>query len=297
MSALKEIYHLLIPSGIRLKIYNKRAKMNDEKIKNKILDFYKENPSTDPEINEGLKYLEKNPISVFPYSFFPGYFQKKIEVHIDSRNNFPYVIHGNNKLYFKKDWTNDRIISSYQMLLAEQDKNSPHYYFDDNFKIEPGSVVVDVGAAEGIFALNQIEEISHLYLIETDPEWIDTLRLTYEKWLNKITIIKKFVSNTDDETNVKIDTYFKDFERIDFLKIDVDGAEQELIYGGDQTISLKTKKLVICTYHKPQDYEDFSLYLKQKKFKINNSKRYMLYYYFEDFVAPYFRRGVIKAEK
>ena len=102
MSIIKDIYHALVPAGIRLNLYNAKTKIHDEKIKGKILSYYTMHPSDDAEINEALEYLRHNPITVFPYSFYPSYFQKNIEVKIDPSNNFPYVIHGKNKLYLKK---------------------------------------------------------------------------------------------------------------------------------------------------------------------------------------------------
>jgi len=297
MSILKQLYHSAVPANVRLRIYNRRAKINNERIKNDVLSYYKKNPTTDSEIIEALDFLKRNPISALPYSFYLTYLQKNIEVKYDKLNQFPYVMHGKHKLYFKKSWDKERIISSYKVLLAEQDKNSPHCYLSDSYKLESNSVVIDVGAAEGIFAINEMDKISHLYLLEPDPEWVETLKLTYSIWSDKITIIDKFVSDRDNDSCITLDNYFKDFKIIDFLKIDVDGGEQDLINGAANTISDKVNKLVICTYHKADDNEIFSTYLKSKNFKFANSKRYMLYYFFDNFTPPYFRRGIIQAEK
>ena len=160
-----------------------------------------------------------------------------------------------------------------------------------------GDIFGSALAAEGIFALNEIEKIKHIFLIETDNEWIEALKETYKPWLEKITIINKFVSNIDDDTNVRLDTYFAAIEKIDLLKIDVDGAEQDLLNGADKTVSNKVKKLAICTYHKTNDNRDFTAYLLSKNYSLSNSHGYMLFYFDPNFEAPYFRRGLIKAEK
>lgn len=297
MSLIKKIYRTVVPESVRMKRTLMQRKMRENEIKNKVLAYYKSHPTNDAEINEALTYLEKNDLSVFPYSFFLDYTNKSIDVKRDTQSQLPYVTHYGRKLYFKKSWTNEHVLDAYRFLLAEQDQKSAHCYLNDEYKIEDNSVVIDVGAAEGIFALNEIEKIKHIYLIETDPEWIESLNETYKQWKDKITIINKFVSNIDDEKNVKLDTYFKDKGIIDFLKIDVDGAEQELICGAEQTISSSLKRMAICTYHKPNDNKDFSEYLVKKGYRIKNSNGYMLFYYFDDFVPPYFRRGLIKAEK
>ena len=297
MSIIKSIYRTLIPESIRLKVFRSKQRKSDNVIKNKILSYYSDNLTIDAEIIEGLNFLKKNSISVFPYDFFLTYKNKPVEVKTDSGCRLPYVIHADKKLYFKKSWTNEHIIEAYRFLLAEQDAKSGHCYLSDAYDISPNSTVVDVGAAEGIFALHKIESIKHIYLIETDLEWIEALNETFKPWKEKITIINKFVSDKDDNHNLKLDTYFKDFEKIDFLKIDVDGAEQNLINGAELVISSKVDKLAICTYHKTHDNRDFTKYLAEKKYSVMNSSGYMLFYFDPNFEPPYFRRGLIKAQK
>ncbi len=297
MSIVSKIYRALVPESFRWKlIYYKRNK-TENKIKQEVLAYYKQHSSNDVEINEALNFLQTNSISVFPYPFFLEYVKKPIEVIIDPKNQLPYVMHLGKKLYFKKNWTKEHIIEAYRFLLAEQDERSGHCYLNKDYAIEANSVIVDVGAAEGIFALNEIEKIKHIFLIETDNEWIEALKETYKPWLEKITIINKFVSNIDDDTNVRLDTYFAAIEKIDLLKIDVDGAEKDLLNGADKTVSNKVKKLAICTYHKTNDNRDFTAYLLSKNYSLSNSHGYMLFYFDPNFEAPYFRRGLIKAEK
>ena len=291
MGIIKQIYTALVPGKIRVKLA-------DERKRKKIISYYNLNPTSDQEINEALDFLKNNALAVLPYPFHLPYFTKDIDVKYDELTKFPYVIHGaaGNKLFFKKSWEKEHIIACYRTLLAEQDLNSAHRYLTSEYGIDKNSTVVDVGAAEGIFALDEMENISHLYLIETDPEWIEALLLTYKPWEDRITIIEKYVSNVDDEKNVKLDTYFKNIDQVDFIKVDVDGAEQDLIYGAEDILSNKVKKIVICTYHKENDNRDFGIYFKKKNYQISNSNGYMLFHYI-DFAPPFFRRGVLRAQK
>ncbi|MBC7695247.1 MAG: FkbM family methyltransferase [Burkholderiales bacterium] len=297
MSLIKKIYRAVIPETLRWKIINSKRKKEENAIKSLILTYYNNHPTKDLEINEALSYLQMNDLSVFPYDFFNQYKTKDIKVLIDETNQMPYVIHFNKKLYFKKSWTENHIVDAYRFLLAEQDIKSAHCYLNTDYAIKDNAVVVDVGAAEGIFVVSDIERIQHVYLIETDPEWIEALNETYKPWSDKITIINKFISDKDDEHNLRLDTYFKNDEQIDFLKIDVDGAEQDLINGAQKTISDKVDMLAICTYHKTNDNKDFSELLLSKNYRIENSNGYMLFYFDSGFEAPYFRRGLIKAKK
>lgn len=296
MSLIKQIYRAVIPETLRWKIINIKKMKEEDAIKSSILNYYKNQPSSDHEVTEAISYLKKNDLSVFPYDFFNHYKIKNIEVLIDDTCQMPYVKHFNKKLYFKKSWTEKHIIDAYRFLLAEQDIKSAHCYLTVDYTINDNAVVVDVGAAEGIFVINDIERIKHVYLIETDSEWIEALKETYKPWSNKITIINKFISSIDNEKNMTLDSYFSNID-IDFLKIDVDGAEEELLKGAESVITNKVAQLAICTYHKTNDNKDFSKYLLSKNYKIENSKGYMLFYFDSGFEAPYFRRGLIKAKK
>ena len=57
------------------------------------------------------------------------------------------------RLYFPKEMTKSQIRAAYRTLLTEQDIESPHRYFDDNFKLNGNDIFFDVGAAEGMIAL------------------------------------------------------------------------------------------------------------------------------------------------
>jgi len=296
MSIVKKIYRTLVPESLRWKIINAKKRKQENSVKYEILDYYNQNPTKDIEITECLEYLKHNDLSVFPYIFFNDYKTKNIKVFKDDVTQMPYVNHYNKKLYFKKSWTDEHIIDAYRFLLAEQDSQSAHCYLTPSYQIKSNGIVVDVGAAEGIFAIKEIENINHLYLIETDKEWIEALNETFKPWKDKITIINKFISNKNDETNMTLDSYFSTID-IDFLKIDVDGAEEELLKGAEFLVTNKVKHLAICTYHKTHDNLDFSKLLTAKNYKIENSKGYMLFYFDSNFEKPFFRRGLIRAIK
>lgn len=296
MSLVKAIYRFVIPESIRWKVIEAKKQRHYNNIKSRILDYYRINPTQDTDINAALKFLKSNELSVFPYPFFLNYKTKEVKVFRNDNSGLPYVLHFGKKLFFKCSWTDSHIIDAYRFLLAEQDKHSGHCYLTEDYILDDGSVVVDVGAAEGIFCLHKIESIKHIYLIETDKEWIEALQETFKPWKDKITIINKFISDKDSEQHMKLDSYFKEIP-VDFLKIDVDGAEEELIRGAEFVISNRVKKLAICTYHKNQDYNDFSKYLTQKNYGIHPSDGYMLFYFDEHFQPPYFRRGLIRAVK
>ncbi len=298
LNLVAKIYRTLLPESLRYKILEARKAGKLEKQKQEILRYYDTLPKNQltPEIEEVLSYLRKNPLHVFPYDFQKKYNPRSVDVGT-GESGLKYVLHEGKKIYFKRSWPANRIQDSYSFLMCEQHMDSPHRYLTSDFNIEDNSVVVDVGAAEGIFALSLIEKIKHLYLFETDEEWIEALQETYKPWAGKVTIINKFVSNKNDQQHVSIDAYFKDKKKVDFLKVDVDGAESDLLEGAQQLLSGKDHlQLALCTYHRQQDEQVFGKLLRSCNFTVSPSKGYMLFFY-EDFVAPYLRRGLLRTSK
>jgi len=293
MSAFtSKIYRIIVPKFIRKKILAK-------KLRSSILDYYASLPeSPDDELTAVLSYLQTNPIAVFPYHFQNQYDADAIEVFDDAEKGLRYVMLDGKKLYFKKRWSKKRIRHSFNELTKEQDPQSPHRYLTDRFKIEDGEVLVDIGVAEGNFALGAVEKASRLILFETDKEWIEALNATFEPWKEKVLIINKFVSDITNATNTTLDDFLAPGEKISFLKIDVDGAESRLLNGCKRVLKeQKPLKLAICTYHKQDDEQDFKALLSRNGFETSHSNGFMLFYYDKKMKAPFLRRGLIRAVK
>jgi len=250
------------------------------------------------EIKLVLNYLKTNPIAVFPYRFQDEYKASEVEVFEDQKNGMKYVLLDGKKLYFKKRWGKKKIQDLYNLLSKEQDVRSPHRYLTENFKFEEGEILIDAGVAEGNFALSIVEKASKLILFEADKEWIEQLQATFAPWKDKVVIVNKFVSDITNETNTTIDDFISPGETPMFLKIDVEGAESRLIKGCKRILAeQKPIKTAICTYHKQDDEKEFSSLLLSNGFEFKHSDGYMLFFYDKKMKAPYFRRGLLRAEK
>ena len=287
-----QVYRILVPKTIRRKLLARE-------LRKKIISHYSTPPDAQPEeIKTVVNYLKTNPLAVFPYDFQNQYIEESIEVFDDPDKGLRYVMFDDKKLYFKKRWSKKRIRHSFNELTKEQDPQSPHRYLNENFGIEEGEILVDIGVAEGNFALGAIEKASKLILFETDKEWIEALNATFEPWKHKVVIVNKFVSDITNATNTTLDDFFGVDEKLSFLKIDVDGAEFRLLNGCKRILSNpQPLKLAVCTYHRQNDEEIFDAMLLKYGFKTSHSDGYMIFHYDKKIKAPYLRRGLIRAVK
>lgn len=285
------VYRILVPNPLRTIILKKT-------LRKRILKHYADLPENEinDEQKEVLKYLENDEIRIFPYPFHHNYSPEKIEVLYERGNGMHYVLQDGKRLYFKKRWKEKRIKRAYCDLVREQDLRSPHRYLTESFTIGNEDVLADIGAAEGNFSLAVVDKVRKIYLFEYDHEWTEALRATFAPWPEKVEIISKYVSDHNDSSHVRFDTFFENKKDITFLKIDVDGAESDVLKSCNEVLSTNQHfKIALCTYHKNDDEKDFTFLLENYGFKVTPSKGYMIHYYDKKMKAPYLRRGLIRA--
>jgi hypothetical protein len=268
-------------------------------------------------------FIKNNPISMIPYEYTKEYVSKNVTVYTDSDHNMKYVLFDNKRLYFPQN--DDNIIKEiYNNLLIEQNINSPHRYESFDIKVEQGDIVVDVGAAEGIFALSVIEKVQKVYLFEAAEKWTNALKMTFMPWKGKVVIINKYVSDsTLQGWGVTIDEYFNG-KKVNFIKADIEGSELKPLNGAKNILSNQNHlKVVICTYHKENDAKCFKTILEENGFKTEFSNGFIIptwdinslkfdkilekVNYYTHFkrreiiplwkYSPFFRRGVIRGIK
>lgn len=266
--------------------------------KKEILDYYRKYPSQDEEIRTTVEYLKEYPISIFGYPFQDKYIQKDVKVYTDKENGLYYTIRDTKRLYFCRSKTFIGAQHTYNCLLIEQDTESPHRYLTDQFNVTENDVIADIGCAEGILSLDLIEKVKKVYLFECEEEWIEALEKTFAPWKEKVEIIRKYVSDTDDEQNCTLDTFFKDKpDKPTFIKVDVEGAEMQVLNGMQSLLNTDDIKIAVCTYHRQNDHEQITRYLTEKRMKYETSPKYMLFVNSSDFKPPYFRRGLVRVTR
>lgn len=290
MNGLKRIYRYYCPNCIR-KLYRSRRFINDYR------EFYKWYKGEKEELEYAQKeidYVIKNKlIDTIPYKWAETYRARNYKALKDE--NGWYCVIGNKKLYLPDtavDGSNSDMVA---LVMAEQDTRSPHVYFDHDVCISGGGILFDIGAAEGLIALLNIERVKKAYIFESDENWIDALNKTFKPYEDKVCIINKFVSTKNDEYNTTLEPFLEKHEDdIVIIKMDIEGMEKDVLMNAlGKYMGNKNLKFSCCTYHKADDGEQIKKIFENMGYNTRFSDGYMVFMN----EKPYLRRGIIRAWK
>ena len=215
----------------------------------------------------------------------------------DEQHKLYYVYHQGHKLYISRSYkTRESVRDYYRSILLEQDKRSPHRYMNENFNVNTGDVVVDIGVAEGNFSLEIIQRVSKIYMIEADDNWIEALKLTFAPFENKVIIIKGFMSSYNEGKLITLDSVIH--EPVNFIKMDIEGNEWDGLRGAVKVLQISGDvKMAICAYHSDFDQELIENFLSKHNFEFEHSSGYMWFptKLRQTYVSTSLNRGIIRA--
>ena len=243
------------------------------------------------------------PDSYKPFTMFPYPFKGmclKVDVGIDE-SGLPYAEYDSMRVYFPSDMQLDEVETFYRGYLEDEGltglgrrTKSPHCYVTEWHRPELGDIIVDVGCSEGFFSRTFAKEAKRIYLFEADPKWSLPLKKTFSGFLEKIIHVPKFVGREISETNIRlVDVVHGSPDEVYFFKLDVEGAEREILESSQDFLRENKIKMSCCSYHRQDDAKYLTRLLQGLGYKTAYSDGWMLPYGSNKF--PYFRRGVIYA--
>jgi FkbM family methyltransferase len=154
-------------------------------------------------------------------------------------------------------------------------------------RIRPGDIVLDVGANVGVFTRKALNAgASKVIAMEPAPENLECLRRTFEPEIRELRVVTypKGIWDRDDVLTLRVDptdsardTFVRDIPnatsvqvplttidklmrelklpRVDFIKMDIEGAEAKALSGTRGAIQSFHPRMAICVYHLQGDYE------------------------------------------
>lgn len=259
------------------------------------------------ELKKIINYLRNNKFCCFPYDFTKNY-RQPLEINFDPITSHLAVNTSEQiKLFFPKKYSAQNAATFYNWILMEQDPASPHKYTTDHFSPDANSVVLDIGSAEGLFALTHLRNAQKVLVIEKDPSWLDALKITFGQLnlpsvlYNKCEVIEKYIAKEDTENTITIETLLKGRLEPDsniFLKMDIEGMEYEVLKSSENFLrnSPAKIKIALACYHYHHDAERLQLILNEWGFKTSFSDGYILTY-MNGMHHPYYRKCILRAER
>ena len=161
-----------------------------------------------------------------------------------------------------------------QVVSEIMDVNNPHYYENYGTDVK-ADIVLDCGAAEGLFGLKIVTECKRLYLAEPLPIYHHSLLRTF-KGRNNVELMPFAMGELHGKVNFSVgrgdceiiasrvvdkpsdlvveqrtidELFYEEGRELTYIKADVEGSEIGLIRGGTKTISANKPKIAIATYH------------------------------------------------
>lgn len=170
-------------------------------------------------------------------------------------------------------------------LIAQEMVQLDEYQIGEH-RIQPGDVVIDCGGHVGFYTKLALRQGAGLVLaFEPDPEnhWLFSQNLKQEIADGRVILVKAgvwderdelvfhhskenpgshgFFDNGDEQLLVEnvpvlpLDDKVEELglQRVDWIKMDIEGAEQRALQGAARTLARFKPNLAICTYHRQDD--------------------------------------------
>ncbi len=192
---------------------------------------------------------------------------------------------------------NFKITMNLEYMKEYENTPSIQYFEDEIYQLPQNPVFVDGGGYTGDTSMNFIQKHSDykkIYLFEPMTKNMKQSKNNLSSYQNieyfecGLSNFEGLVSFNDDDAsssiaedgNTKINVNYLDNiidERVDFIKFDIEGAEQDAIDGAKKLIKKYTPVMAICIYHKAEDWYR----VPQKVFDINPNYKIYLRHYME----------------
>lgn len=184
------------------------------------------------------------------------------------------------KLYWPKDYSLDAL---YQICAETFDRCDWHHYEYKTTKVQNDDIIVDIGAAEGLFSLSVIRRCKRVFIIEPNSIFFNSLKRTFSQYIPKKAKIfnvavgdqnatvrikeneiagKISMKNERNAKMVILDDLLKDKTKIDYIKADLEGYEMNFLKGAQYTIKSFKPKMAIACYHSENDYREIIKFVK-----------------------------------
>ena len=159
-----------------------------------------------------------------------------------------------------------------------------HYYEVPETKVEANDIVVDCGAAEGLFSFLIHKRCKKVFMIEPVAKFCASLRKTFQEShtaeivpvalsdhegfasISEHDISSSLSLSVKSEVSIPVTTldelFFEKDIAISYIKIDLEGFDYQALLGARNLIEKNKPKIAVTTYHEYQHAQQMERYLK-----------------------------------
>ena len=156
----------------------------------------------------------------------------------------------------------------------------PQYFLEGFLPVE-GDIAIDGGAYDGATARDFSMQGATVYAFEMDAanyqnciERAEKYGFTIENLGLSVQEGEEFYAQSGAGSGkgrgnlighfIDLDTYVlrKNLPRVDYIKLDIEGAELDMLHGAAKTISRWKPKMAVSAYHRPEDLWTLASYIK-----------------------------------
>ena len=157
-------------------------------------------------------------------------------------------------------------------------------YFLDGFLLSAGEIAIDGGAYDGATAIEFAKLGAKVYAFEMDATNYKNCAARINKFNGDITLENLGLSDKEGEESyfynsagsrknprgnltakfIDLDTYTaqNNIPHVDYIKLDIEGAELDMLHGAAKTITAFKPKMAVSAYHKLEDLWTLATYIK-----------------------------------
>ena len=152
------------------------------------------------------------------------------------------------------------------------------FYFNSDVTINKEDIVFDVGASPGDFTSMALAKgAKDIHSFESTQNGIEKL-CRLREITRSFHCVHKLVTSTNDPSKemITLDAYSdnENINKVNFIKINVDGAEKDVILGAVNILINHQPKIAVCSYHRVDDAKTISALIQSinPKYKIIQGK-------------------------
>lgn len=172
-----------------------------------------------------------------------------------------------------------------EMLIVEQfHARDWHFYQIEPTCLRPDDIVLDCGAAEGLFSLQAEHVCKRVYAAEPVPMWIEAMTKTFAG-SDRFEILPSALSDANGDVRLSagildstivgtgdgvtvqartVDSLFADQNLpLTYIKADLEGAELRMLAGAERTIAANKPRIAITTYHEAHHASEITAFLRR----------------------------------